>query len=287
MTNKGIKINAALQYQKDGIYWMSLKCYRRESNGSFDEIIVTLKRVLDTYYRYRPELEPVIGGLPRRSPEPIFLAFVIDARLRKAIQLESQNRHIYIDFPKDSFQCEVRNIKAVPNTYWNSDENSFSIQRLSRFQGFVRFSVASNLLEEYRFLDYEVNKEDELRIVLAFALSYNNELRVRLHSESSRDLQFYERSRNFINPFTNIESYPPLGDPISLSMMMFRGGETHRSSISPCSQRLKSVVSATVAQQSPDHFRIEITVEQRSQRTGRLRRSLTTAQDRTSHVDTE
>jgi hypothetical protein len=100
MTNKGVKINTALQYSDRGIYTLDLHCYREEASGASTRIGIYLKRALDTYFHYAPQQTALAGVLPGSLPRSIFLSSTTGMDMMSSMVHDDKSRRICIEFPK-------------------------------------------------------------------------------------------------------------------------------------------------------------------------------------------
>lgn len=256
MTNKGVKINTALQYSGEGTYVMDLHCYREGANGIPTRIGIYLKRALDTYFRHSPHETAAVGVLPGNLPMPIFLTSNADEHMMSSTVNDDKARRICIDFPKDTHPCRVHGIKAVPETYWHANERFFSLHGLSRFKCFVRFCVTSRISPES--LNYGTTSEESTQIILVCDLLSMGDLRVSLYAETG--LQNSPKPEGFIDPFKSIEQYGPLGDPFSLSVLSPGDREDRTVSILHRDHRYNYVVTANLSMTQFALFRITVRV---------------------------
>jgi hypothetical protein len=215
ITNKGVKICTPLRHMSHGIYVMDLHCYEEETNGASTRIGIFLKRVLDTYFRHWPLETPAADFVPGRLPIPIYLAFTTpdEDTISSKINLELRDR-ICIDFPKNIDSYRVHSIMAVPKTYWDPDEQHFYYHGLRQFICFVRFSVTSRVLPR---TEYGTSTEETSAFILVCKVESSSKIRITLYAQTG--LQSSLKPEGFIDPFTNIEQYGPLGDPFSLSVL--------------------------------------------------------------------
>lgn len=256
MTNKGVKINTALQYSDRGTYILDLHCYREEASGASTRIGIYLKRALDTYFRYASQQTALAGVLPGSLPRSIFLASTTDVDMMSSMVQDEKSRRICIEFPKDTYPCRLDDIKAVPETYWHGNEQYFSIHGLPRFKCFVRFCVTSRVLP--RQPNYGTASEESTYFILVCDLASVPNLRMSLYAETG--LQSSPKPEGFIDPFKNIEQYGPLGDPFSLSVLSPGDQEDHRVSMMHRDHRHDYVVSASLVTTRSPPFRVVISV---------------------------
>ena len=260
MTNKGVKIKTALQYNGQDSYILDLHCYRVESNGGKTSIGIYLKRALDTYFRKVPQEIVQAVPLPGSTPRPIFLATAMDESLIASMITGEISRRISVSFPKDHVQCRVSDIRAVPETYWEGHERYFSISGLSRFQGFVRFRVTSRAAPIHA--NYGTSdSEESSQFILAMEM-VRSTLRMNLYAETG--LQSSPQPEGFIDPFEDIERYGALGDPFSLSVLSPADDEELLSvSMIHRNHRNNYVVSASLESSRPSpRFEITISLDQ-------------------------
>jgi len=268
MTNKGVKIVTRLQYVGAETYVMDLHCYRKDGGGDPKRIGIFLRRTLDTYLRYLPHLtapvEIVDYGVPGTPLKPIFLASTADELLKRSMDNGRSARHICFEFPKDTQLCRVHNIKAVPETYWDANEKSFSTHEFSRFRCFLRFSVTSPI-PPLNPTQGRSSEDTRHIILLCDYLGSSYQLRISLYTETS--LQNSPKPKGFIDPFDSIEQYGPLGDPFSFSVLCPspEDGEDRIVDIIDPDQRYNYGVSASAAMPEFDLFKITVKIHHQNQ----------------------
>jgi hypothetical protein len=232
-----------------------LHCYRREANGIETRIGVYLKRSLDTYFRHSPHKVAIPGVLPSSLPRPIFLTSISDENTIK-LKADVDNAHRISIILEDSHPYQVDNIKAVPETYWHTNEQFFFTHGLSRFKGFVRFRVTSRIPSDIPI--YETSTEERSQVILFCDLLGRSDLRVSLYAETG--LQSSPKPAEFIDPFRNIEQYGPLGDPFSLEVLSPGEQEDRRVSILHRDHRHDYVVTTRVVMTQPAVFKVFVKI---------------------------
>jgi hypothetical protein len=256
MTNKGVKLNTSLQHLSGGVYILDLHCYRQEKNGASTRIAICLKRALDTYFRHEPHRTAPASAAPGGLPLPIFLASTTEAYTIETMVSDDESRRICFDFPKDTSFYRVHGIKAVPETYWQAHEQYFSIHGLYHFRCFVRFDVTSRVSPHVE--GYGKPSEETTSLILVCDFASGQKLRFSLYAETG--LQSSPKPKGFIDPFTDIERYGPLGDPLSFSVLSPGDQEDRRVSIMHRNHRHNyTVVTGSAPTQSPP-FQIAISV---------------------------
>jgi hypothetical protein len=194
LTNRGIKIHTLIAHSDRGIFILDLHCSDMQSQASPERLGIELARELDTFYRassgslYRGSMKAAHG------PRTIYLA-----PSDNALEPLSESRKLKIDLTMDAALRRlfiVKDIRAVPELFWDQRRECFSLPGFSNFLGFLRFHIAPG----------------GTALLLVFNLVRGDDLRV----EFLEERHFPSGYRNIINPFTNIEDYPPLGDPFSL-----------------------------------------------------------------------
>lgn len=258
MTNKGVKINTALEYSDTGIFILDLHCYREKASGVSTRVGIYLKRALDTYFRHAPQQTTVARVQPGNLPRSLFLASATDVDMISTMLHDDKSRRICFEFPKDTHLFRVGDIKAVPETYWHGNEQHFSIHGLPSFLCFVRFRVTSRVSP--RELHYGTAREESSSFVLVCNVAGVPNLRMSLYAETG--LQSSPKLEGFIDPFKDIAQYGPLGDPFSLSVLSPGDREDHRVTMIHGDHRHDYVVSATLrtttTQSPPFHILIRV-----------------------------
>ncbi|KAL2062462.1 hypothetical protein VTL71DRAFT_6728 [Oculimacula yallundae] len=254
MTNKGVKLTTTLQYSGEEIYILDLHCYREELDGSETRVGVYLKRALDTYFRHRSQEIAVAGLVPGTGLTPIYLSSTRDKSLISSMMNDDLTRRIVIHFPEDVPLYRVSDIQAVPAMYWQGNEKFFSIHGLHQFKCFVRFSVTSRVLPLSP--NYGTTSEETSKFIVVCELIGRSNLRICLYAESG--LLSSTKPQGFIDPFQDIERYPPLGDPFSLSVLSPGEQENHPISIMYRDQRHNYVVTAELGDNRFAPFRITV-----------------------------
>jgi hypothetical protein len=262
MTNKGMKMNATLQPTDPGQVVMDLDCYRREDNGAETRIGICLTRVLDTYIRRFPEQVQNVEVMPGHSPKPIFLVSIADQRMIHSIMSEHENRRISVQFVTEPSRFYVRNVCAVPQTYWHETEQFFSIYGLNRFIGFVRFTVISESPMPYPNERGETSREENkfTNIILVCELRQGGNLQISLYAQSG--LEQSHKPEGFICPFKNIHMYGPLGNPFSLAVLSPGEHQDREIVVLHRDYRLNYVVAAEIEpdEAQPYRFRLKVKI---------------------------
>jgi hypothetical protein len=215
ITNKGVRINTALQQTYADVYAMDLHCYRQHANGLEERVGIYLQRAEDIYIRYKPNETIQIAGLPRSHSKPIYLTTTADVDAIAAMVSDDRKRRICINFPVNGSQYRIDDICAVPSTYWHADQCYFAYYMLRQFRCFVRFRVTSRMSATNA--DRGTSSEESTQFILVCELHGSSSVRMSLYAESG--LQSSPAPEGFINPFRQLDQYGPLGDPFSLSVL--------------------------------------------------------------------
>jgi hypothetical protein len=253
ITNKGVKLYMPLRHVHDDIFLMDLHCYE-EKNGVSLRIAIYLKRVLDTYFRHWPQKISAAETVPGSVSIPIYLASTSNTNTTSFSSPADINRRICIDLGKDANPYRVHSIKAVPETYWNADQKYFSIHGLRDFTCFVRFCVTSRISPR---TEYEIPTEESTSLILVCRLDGSSKLRITLYAQTG--LQTSLKPEGFIDPFTNIEHYGPLGDPFSLSVL--RPGDTEDRRVLIQHRDYRHDYEVSVSQGTPQSALFEVMVQ--------------------------
>lgn len=254
-TNMGVKIRTPVQYMNNGTFVMDLHCYdENPTSGTSKRLGIYLRRALDTYYRYRPdEIAPTGVGSSSRSPRSIFLASLVDESAAEVLATEQRCRRIYFEFPGESDKLRVSDIRAVPETFWEDHEQYFTIREFTKFTCFVRFSVTSRIV-----LPTGMNSEETTSFIVVCDLTSGPDFRVSIYAQTG--LQSSSKSREFIDPFDDINHYGPLGDAFSLSILRPGEREDRKVQMIHKDPRHNYAVSATVSKALAPSFMVSLTV---------------------------
>ncbi|KAK5659063.1 hypothetical protein OQA88_1151 [Cercophora sp. LCS_1] len=257
LTNRGVRIKTPLQYLGSDTYVMDLHCSSISAPNLFQRLGIYLRRAQDTYLRSSPhEIARAEPAGPRTSlPRPIYLMSTTDDRIsHPLLDSGTASRFIEIDLPSNSTDFRIHSVKAVPETYWEAHDRRFSIGTLRDFVCFVRFSITSIVTT----MGYQ-QSEETTPFLLVCDLGSGNPPRLCLYAQSG--LQSTLRSERFIDPFTNIEDYGPLGDAFSLDNLR-PGGSHGLRSVTMVSPNLNHnyVVTATYAGLTPPVFRARVSI---------------------------
>jgi hypothetical protein len=255
LTNRGLKIRIPLTFDGNGTYIMDLHCYDEDAqSGASQRLGIYLQRALDTYYRYLPQNIARVGEVSSmRVSRPIFLASTADEETAQSLAREKRHRRVFFEFPKTTTNYESGDFRAVPDTYWDTYEQYFSIGALSRFTGFVRFSVTSRVQVQWDTITKQTTS-----FIIVCDLTSGPDFRISLYAQTG--LQNSSKPAEFIDPFTDIDQYGPLGDPFSLTML--RPGEREDRSVSIIhrDRRHNYTVTASVITALSPSFAIKIEI---------------------------
>lgn len=254
ITNKGVKINTTLQYASDGVYVLDLHCHREGKPGISSRIGIYLKRALDTYFRHAPHQDATAGVVPGGSLQPIYMALDANEETVSLMVHDDKSQRIGFNFPEDTAYFRVSQIKAVPDTYWQSNEQYFSIRGLDTFKCFLRFCVTSRVSPAQP--NYGTTSEESANFILMCELISRAKLQFSLYAETG--LQSSAKPAGFIDPFQHIERYTPLGDPFSLSVLSPGDQEDHEINMMHKDNRHNYTISAKLITHQPPPFRIMI-----------------------------
>ena len=169
---------------------------------------------------------------------------------------DDEDRRICFSFPKDTSFSRVHGIKAVPEIYWHTHEQYFSIHGLYHFRCFVRFNVTSRVSPRQE--DYGKPSEETTSMILACEFTSGQNLRISLYAETG--LQNSPMPKGFIDPFLEIEKYGTLGDPFSLSVLSPGERQDREVSMMHRNHRHNYAVSASLAPTQSLLFQITIDV---------------------------
>lgn len=257
LTNKGVGIRTAVTYVSQGTYVMDLHCYRETAEEGSKRLGISLKRALDTYFRFMPH-ETVQSRIPTsgRLPGLIYLASTADEEAARALEAGTTSRRIYLQFPTNKRHYRVHDIKAVPETYWDAHEQYFSIYGFSNFVCFVRFSVTSTVSDLQH--EYRTANDETTDFIVVCDMTSGQDFRASLYAQTG--LQSSLRSEDFIDPFNNIEQYGPLGDAYSLTILRPGEKEDRRVAIIHKDNRHNYVVSASLSTNLAPSFLVKIDV---------------------------
>ncbi|KAK5733270.1 hypothetical protein LTR17_009879 [Elasticomyces elasticus] len=261
-TNRGVKIETALQYSGLDVYILDLHCYRQEADGRQTRMGIYLKRAQDTYFRRMPQETAQAVPLPGSSNRHIFLASTMDHERIEAMITRDTSQRISISFPKENARHEVSDIRAVPEVYWEAHERYFSPSGLSRFTCFVRFRVTSRAPPVNP--NHGSDSEESTQFILVVDLVSAVAIVMSLYAETG--VQSSLRPHGFIDPFKDIEKYGPLGDAFSLSVLSPGDHEDRSVSMILRDHRNNYVISASLEPRQPHApHRIAVTIDQRNQ----------------------
>lgn len=257
LTNRGVKIQTALQYLGGDTYIMDLHCYRfLPASNESERLGICLRRTQDTYLRSSPHqtARAQTAGADSTLPRPIYLMLTADEEISRSLLHSGETaRSIGISLPTSSSNFRIHNIKAVPETYWEAHDRYFSIGTLNSFVCFVRFSVTSVATVHYQ------RNEETTAFILVCDLN-GKELRLTLYAQTG--LQSSPKPERFIDPFTNIDDYGPLGDAFSLNILRPGSIEDRKVQIIHRNPRNNYVVTAGFAGSTPpaNRFRVSVSV---------------------------
>ena len=256
MTNKGVKMNAALSDAGKDVYILDLHCYRQDSSGIEVRLGIYLKRAMDVYFRYEPHHTVQAASSPSSDSRPIFLRSTINTDAIATMAADDPNRRIRIVFPRSTPHYRIDDIRAVPETYWHHGKRYFSTYFLREFRCFVRFCVTSRTSAMNP--NYGTGNEEGTQFILVCELVGSSRLRMSLYAETG--LRSSLKPEGFIDPFRHIEQYGPLGDPFSLSMLSPGDHEDREVRIIHMDQRHNYIVSAHSSGSLTPPFQVAISV---------------------------
>lgn len=256
LTNRGVKIQTSLIFAKNGIYLMDLHCYNDTLlPGPVERLAIYLKRAQDTYYRYLPHLTTSGGMAPStKAPRPIYLALSAGEEVAAPSSIHNDGRNIFFHFPLTESEYKLHDVRAVPEMYWDVHDRYFSIGTLENFIGFVRFSVTSSVAIE----EVGGTSEKTSSFIAVCDLS-GKDLRVCLYAESG--LKRSRKPADFINPFTNINQYGPLGDAFSLTLLRPDEAWLQSVTITHRDHRHNYTVSAKVSSSLAPSFLVTVDIQ--------------------------
>ncbi|KAH8890727.1 hypothetical protein GQ53DRAFT_747410 [Thozetella sp. PMI_491] len=238
---------------------MDLHCYATTPLGQSKRLGIYLKQAQDVYFRLRSH-ETTTAELASRSPlpRPIYLATIVDESIEvpRGVFGNNDNRIISIKLPMDTPSYRVHSIRAVPELYWQRHLGCFSIGRLSNFTCFVRFAVTSRVAPHEQH--YKNSGEETTSLILVCDLADASNFQMSLYAQTG--LQNSVKPPRFIDPFTRIDDYGPLGDPFSLLILRPDGIEERRVKMMHQDQGLNYVVSATLDSSQKSVFIAKIAV---------------------------
>jgi len=216
LTNRGVKIQTPLQYLGDGIYIMDLHCYRESKR-----LGIYLRRTQDTYMRSLPhetaQARPTGTAVTLPAPTIYLLSTVDEQTSLSILSSNTSGRSIYIQLPRGNPSFRIHSVRAVPGTYWEAHDHRFSIGSLRNFVCFVRFSVTLTPSPGWTQHLHVRSEEDTASFILVCDLAGKSQARLSLYAQTG--LQSSPKPERFIDPFTNIEGYGPLGDAFSLDLL--------------------------------------------------------------------
>lgn len=226
-TNKGLKINTAIQHHRQDTYILDLHCHQQEEDGRMTRVGIYLRRTLDTFFRESPHERANVARLPGSLPRSIFLASTFEPYIISTMIVDDISRRICVRFPSPSSLCRISDIRAVPEVFWEPHEHYFAISGPADFQCFVRFCVTSTACQT--FAGRPVREHDEsTQFILFLELMAFSRLRISLYAQTGLESSTWPPG--FIDPLREIERYGPLGDPFSMSVL--NPGEQGSQSIS-------------------------------------------------------
>ncbi|KAK3316850.1 heterokaryon incompatibility protein-domain-containing protein [Apodospora peruviana] len=259
LTNRGVKIETPVARSAGiREYVMDLHCYRAGS-GPRERLAITLVRPLDVYYRHpHPTLTPIESRrVPQGLPRTLFLAPTGGEESRVAPN-NARGIHFRFGSSVKSARVSSR-FRAAPAAFWDDDDLFFSVETFSEFACFVQFSVRSRVVQQQppsplalpppaqcstptttsqantpgllpptpvpvpaaEMAVPTVTKE-ETSFILVCDLAPSgstSELLLSLYVPRSLERTGVYEVDGFIDPFSNIDEYGPLGDKFSIGLL--------------------------------------------------------------------
>jgi len=223
-TNRGIKIQASLEFTGDSNYTMDLHCYNAPPNsGETRRLGILLKRVMDTYVRRMPYRTATVRSQAHDTlPRPILLACTA-SQVPMPPSLVQTTRHNSISFEfKDSKDRKLsfvqEELRGVPETYWEDRSRKFSLGGISRFICFVCFQI-EHPPPANNDSGSDTNSIVEGIIICAMGGSPNPNFCMKLYTRKEFERSPKRNPKFVINPFTDVEKYGPAGHQPSLERL--------------------------------------------------------------------
>ncbi|KAK3319270.1 heterokaryon incompatibility protein-domain-containing protein [Apodospora peruviana] len=263
LSNKGVKITTGLSYVGQGRFSMDLDCYLVDLEGRQTRAAIYLVKVFHSYVRKSPSLlcNFESSRSTKQPAAPIFLHTTVDQGRLASLVSDEEGHRIQFLFPLETSQFCFDDIRAVPSAYWDENERFFSTFNLGSLVGFVRFTVISRQPPQPgRFMSDDTVERTNL--ILAFQADDHegaHAWKMTLYAETGLASSY--KPPEFIDPFTGIDKYGPLGDAFSLATLSPAVNcENHELRILHRDSRRNFVVSATcdVNSASPRLLRVKI-----------------------------
>lgn len=212
MTNKGIRIQTPLEYDGFGKYILDLHCYF----PSIGFVGIHLERYLDIHLRScthkltRIQHDTIANRMLTSS---IYMASNLPQSSITKMIGEDNASQISINFLHDKNSYEIFDVKAVPETYWHAEQQHFSIHSLDRFWAFLRFRArVKDPFAIVASTHHTAAEPDGTGVIIVFKFEHSL-LWFTIDTETGlRDRHLH----NIIDPFSAIENYTAMGDPVSL-----------------------------------------------------------------------
>ncbi|KAF4627169.1 hypothetical protein G7Y89_g10983 [Cudoniella acicularis] len=216
LTNKGARINAMLHHSGNGLYIMDLDCYRG-NRTSKDRIGIFLSRTVDSYVRRSPQ--ETTSSISSNKPSQIYIQSDIQDPISSGLE-DDRNYGIHISFEESGYKYTASNFHAVPQAYWDVNEQFFFTRGLEGFTAFVHFYVSPSAPSaQAKNLEYIGHKSGQ-RFLLVCDLQNMPEPLFVLYSEE--EFRRQGMAPGFIDPFESIDVYGPQGDRDSLALLNSR-----------------------------------------------------------------